>query len=539
MRIFLLKTTLVLAGILFVLWNFSPLLLQSVTRHYVGKPLSLRFSKPGLSSVEVYDIWHKRDIGSVTVEIAIPKLILSYSLAAITQNEALQITVEGGKVSLADSLREISLEPRKDTQQVKPEEQHGFLPYINLVIRDLDVAARKFGSYRVNSELNYKPDGESLIGELTAAQDSRKLDFHFSLASLLKSPSGEGTLSLSDIPVNEISTVEPIKISLRENALQAKPKLKYRDSEAHGILDYNFIDKSGNVELEVDSEARDISSLINGLFELPAGKVGIKALLLLKNDAVKSTQAEVRLTDVTLKMNNITITGLNGIHAIDISNEIMSAQPTTLTGETLTSSGLELSHPVASISINYPSLYIHSASGKLFGGEVQFSNKLTLPLTRETIEITFRGISIEKLLEFHPQEVVQATGHIDGELPLTFYSDGTLTVSDGKVTAQNGGGTIKYVPDHSTETNPKLAYAIDALRSFEYDSLSADVSYDTTGDMVLSLRIHGRNPNLNKDQPINVNLTLEENIPEMLQSIRLASGKDPSFDLMNRKRSAE
>lgn len=61
-----------------------------------------------------------------------------------------------------------------------------------------------------------------------------------------------------------------------------------------------------------------------------------------------------------------------------------------------------------------------------------------------------------------------------------------------------------------------------ALDDFQYDLLSADVTYREGGILVLGLELQGRNPTVEGGRPIHLNIRLEEDIPALLASLQLS-----------------
>ena len=58
------------------------------------------------------------------------------------------------------------------------------------------------------------------------------------------------------------------------------------------------------------------------------------------------------------------------------------------------------------------------------------------------------------------------------------------------------------------------------LSNFEYESLTSDVNYTEAGDLKLQMRLSGVNPDTDATQPIILNLGVENNVPQMLRSLR-------------------
>ena len=60
------------------------------------------------------------------------------------------------------------------------------------------------------------------------------------------------------------------------------------------------------------------------------------------------------------------------------------------------------------------------------------------------------------------------------------------------------------------------------LSNFEYTTLVSDVDLSKEGDLKLKLKLTGRNPDMDEKRPVVLNVDVENNIPQMLRSLRAA-----------------
>ena len=120
-------------------------------------------------------------------------------------------------------------------------------------------------------------------------------------------------------------------------------------------------------------------------------------------------------------------------------------------------------------------------------------------------------------------EAVELNGSIAAELPV-IIEGGRISILDGTLTGEPPGGVIRYQPSDLTTDDDTSALGIvaDALSNFEYDSITSAVDYSEDGDLVLQMRIEGRNPDLEGNRPVVLNLGIENNIPQMLKSLQAA-----------------
>ena len=59
-----------------------------------------------------------------------------------------------------------------------------------------------------------------------------------------------------------------------------------------------------------------------------------------------------------------------------------------------------------------------------------------------------------------------------------------------------------------------------ALSNYQYQTLNTEVYYDDAGELRLEVQLRGTNPDMNGGQPINLNVSISDNIPTLLQSLR-------------------
>lgn len=137
-----------------------------------------------------------------------------------------------------------------------------------------------------------------------------------------------------------------------------------------------------------------------------------------------------------------------------------------------------------------------------------------------TIMLRPQSIQLQFMVDLAEFDDIELTGSISGRVPVTI-SDGAITVKDGRLESDAGGGVIRYgsaaigaAPDSSVNVVSR------ALGNFQYDSLTSDVSYTETGDLKLKMRLSGINPDMDPLQPVILNLGVENNIPQLLRSLQ-------------------
>ena len=146
--------------------------------------------------------------------------------------------------------------------------------------------------------------------------------------------------------------------------------------------------------------------------------------------------------------------------------------------------------------------------------------------------VVARHLDLEQILSLEQQEGLDGSGLIDGSLPFTVTNRGVI-VKDGRFEARPPGGRIRYAasPEATTtvtEANANMRLVLQALSNFHYNVLQVGAEYEEDGTLKLKTRLEGKNPDQKKSPPIHFNLTVQENIPALLKSLRLVQDIEDS-----------
>ncbi len=191
---------------------------------------------------------------------------------------------------------------------------------------------------------------------------------------------------------------------------------------------------------------------------------------------------------------------------------------------------LEVGLPIENITADYTlkpaasSIDVADLRMVAFGGVIT-ADPFTYDFESERNSLLLRAESIEltELLTLKEFESIELSGRIGAELPVIIEGN-EISILDGKLTGKAPGGVIRYQPGIVPDTSGTSAIGIvtEALSNFEYDSLTSTVAYSKDGDLVLQMQIAGRNPDMEGNRPVVLNLGVESNIPKMLRSLQAA-----------------
>jgi hypothetical protein len=191
---------------------------------------------------------------------------------------------------------------------------------------------------------------------------------------------------------------------------------------------------------------------------------------------------------------------------------------------------IEVGLPIENITADYTlnpnelSVKVENLRMTAFGGVIR-ADSFSYQLGRERNSLVLRADSIElpELLTLKEFEAIELSGSIAAELPVIIEGN-AVTIVNGRLTGEAPGGVIRYLPgiapDETAATGIDLVTR--ALSNFEYETLTAEVDYSKDGNLKLQMQLTGRNPDMESDRPIVLNLGVENNIPQMLKSLQAA-----------------
>lgn len=172
-----------------------------------------------------------------------------------------------------------------------------------------------------------------------------------------------------------------------------------------------------------------------------------------------------------------------------------------------------------------PVWHVYQASARLLGGELAVKpGRLDFNRSRQTMHVHVRHLDLARLVALEQRRQLQARGSLDGELPLHIDRQG-VWLDEGRLHALPPGGVIRYRAEPAlARRNPTLLMALGALSDFHYDHLDVRANYRPDGRLLLHVRVHGRNPSFQQGRPVELRLNLEDNMLQLLRSLRISGG---------------
>ena len=253
---------------------------------------------------------------------------------------------------------------------------------------------------------------------------------------------------------------------------------------------------------------------------------------------------ELTLLPAVSANTQLSLSGVSGIYDRSLFKELTAAlqltyQANSIQLSTADATVTEIQHGIVVGPLKLAAQYNASVdaitAGTLDIGQLQLQAMggqvvvqpvlLDLSLAEQQLLLQLNQIDLTKLLQQHPTTDLTGNGLLSGTIPLLLGRNGA-SIKDGSIAAQSPGGKLQYRPPTAQSmgaTNQGMKVVLDALDDFHYSVLSSNVSYDTSGKLLLGLTLKGQNPALEAGRAINLNINLEEDIPALITSLQLSS----------------
>ncbi|MFD1260218.1 YdbH domain-containing protein [Entomomonas asaccharolytica] len=266
------------------------------------------------------------------------------------------------------------------------------------------------------------------------------------------------------------------------------------------------------------------------LLEIATGKINLNGSVTipLANGLLK-TNATAKFSGLSGIFDRSEFTDLSGSATIDLQNNRLKISSTDLT---LTEANPGIIMGPAQFKGDYTATLNNLLQGTvnwtkmelgMFTGEVWLKpGQLNLAKLPQQLNLQIKDLQLTDILKAYPTEGLDGEGILDGKLPIIISKNG-IEVKEGKLEARKAGFIKFDSPSIKAmgQNNPSMQLVTEALENFQYTILNSQVSYDQ-GTATLGLQISGRNPNVKNGQLINLNITLEEDIPALMTTLQLS-----------------
>ncbi|MDY6983483.1 MAG: YdbH domain-containing protein, partial [Pseudomonadota bacterium] len=281
-------------------------------------------------------------------------------------------------------------------------------------------------------------------------------------------------------------------------------------------------------EIEFTEQGRALSAWFPAwpyMFDVLAGRIGANADLQWRNGELRG-EVSGELHELGGFYADYFFRGLDGDLQANI--DTTGALPISTPPLTLTIAGVDVGLPMENLRFDFNIdtngvLHIARFSTELLDGTITGADiDYDFARERNPVLIEFAGLQIERMLELIEYKGVEAKGAVSGEIPLTITPNG-VEVAQGRLEADAPGGSIRYLAAAMGATgNAGLDLMHQALGNYQYESLTSGIEYTPDGELLLSMKLQGHNPDMRNGQRINLNLNLSDNVPALLESLQAA-----------------
>ncbi|MDJ0748224.1 MAG: YdbH domain-containing protein [Woeseiaceae bacterium] len=278
-------------------------------------------------------------------------------------------------------------------------------------------------------------------------------------------------------------------------------------------------------DLGVDFGLCPLTDLIGGLpaaFDLVAGQLTLSGGINGQNSP--ATQFAMTLDNAAGRFGNSAFTGVSTTANLGDAGDSGYRLTDARLSADLLDAGIEVRNIEADGTVGLSPLQVDvdSLSMQALGGVIDARPFSFSPETKENeIVLDVDSVQLGLIVELAEFEAVEAEGAVSGTVPVLVGPD-SIRVLNGTLSNDDPGGTIRYRAGGAGSGDPdsRFAFVTRMLEYFEFDSLVSDVSYDENGVLQLQMTLRGINPEQDPLQPIVLNLSVENNIPELLRSLQ-------------------
>ena len=359
--------------------------------------------------------------------------------------------------------------------------------------------------------------------------DFAKISFDFQIDNQIKKLNIPKVLQLPTLDINSEFKGNITDIAIKANVIADK-------------LAIASVNVGGDIlqpQLEVQAKDLLLSDLLTLKIELPVEIKLIDGMLdyhlsgQLKNtDNLIANPLKLALSvkDLTGEVDGTWLQELNWQQKFMIkSGQVKSLVDADNSENNLTITKIETATPITHLSTrtfiafeqNELAVKVNNTRGKLLGGRFDIP-QAQWPFSKgSAVNVKLTKIDLEKLLELDKKQGIVVTGRVSGNLPV-YYDGKHFLVKEGSL-HNVGDGLIQVYNNPAVEelkaTSTELKLAFDALENLHYHHLSSDVSMADDGYMLLVTAVKGKNPDLDND--VNLNLNLSYDLLGLLESLNI------------------
>ncbi len=360
------------------------------------------------------------------------------------------------------------------------------------------------------------------MGEVTSHGNFRSLEAQLQPA-LIVDLDTDLSISGFDLEANGRAIVHA-EMGSGGELLAGNVALMVGDIDLVATFDHHFSEERGN--LSSNPEITVTTPLLAGVFEtwtqpydVTAGQITAKVDLAWFRDKPLRAEFSLSISELDGVYDEYLFHGISGNLLVHVTGADVELAPSPITIK-YTDVGLKLTDISLEAAWRNDLLRVKGMEMQLLGGSAVFS-PITFAgdETPTTIDVELKRLSLAEVLALEGEDI-SGTGVLNGRLPIRI-DKGLVSMTNGQLTAEAPGGTIRLATDFGASTGQLgLDFALSALTNFSYSKLDIRADYAENGDLALAVNLQGTNPDVEKGRAIVYNLTINENVLVLLESLR-------------------
>lgn len=268
-------------------------------------------------------------------------------------------------------------------------------------------------------------------------------------------------------------------------------------------------------------QAHHLSPRLLGVMSNTRGEIEGTADFTLDRGKIRATGA---VTARDLGFDTARIGAVDGVSGTMVFSDLLAL--TSAPGQVFTigriQPGLPLEDGEVSLQlIDGAQALIESASWPLAGGRLLVDPAAwTIGGDSDLIQVRADRIELSELIELLKLPDVEADGTISGSFPIEL-TRGRVEVRNALLTADERGGSLKYLGGLSGDTlstDERVRLAFNALKDFQFDVLQLGVNGNLLGDLILTIKLLGTNPDVLGGADFDFNISLDSALGDLIQS---------------------
>ena len=226
-----------------------------------------------------------------------------------------------------------------------------------------------------------------------------------------------------------------------------------------------------------------------------------------------------RASEGYLTSGGVGLAGLNlaPFELLLINGNISPAAPISFSLEAV-NTGVQITDLAGVILQDEKGWVLAHAEGSALGGQLVIDQFRDFSRDGPLGTVYLNEIDLAAVVAVAGTEGVDIQGRATASLPLV-WQGGNVLVDAGRL--QGSPGALRYQPAvDPAQIDQRVGAVAAALSNLQFEQLEADITLDEAGVMFLRTSVLGSNPDYQNGRQVKLNLTLENNLLNLLQSLQ-------------------